>query len=86
MLPKGMQSKEFCDVCFKEMEMYNHYLKSDESAAIVEYKCKCGYHISFAYFGGFVQVYKKAMEQSATGPVPYEPQYTQDIMEKEGKF
>ena len=60
MLPKGMNVKELCDVCHKEMEIDHSLLRSDESAVEVWYKCKhCSYEIGFAYADGFIQAYKE---------------------------
>ena len=59
MLPKGMQRKEWCDVCFKEMEIDHSCLCEEEGCVKVCYKCKCGYSITFAYWNGFVEAYKK---------------------------
>ena len=59
MLPKAMKNrKEFCDVCFKEMEINYSFLREDESAAEVWYKCSCGYKIGFAFLDKFVDMYK----------------------------
>ena len=62
MLPKAMARKEWCDVCFKEMELDHSLLREDKSAVEVFYKCKCGYTITFAYAGGFVEAYMKQLD------------------------
>ena len=59
MLPKGMQVKEFCDNCHKEMTINRSFLREDESAVEVWYECSCGHTMGYAYFNGFIEAYKQ---------------------------
>jgi hypothetical protein len=80
MLPKGMQRKEWCDVCFKEMELDNSRLNEEDNCVEVQYKCKCGYKITFAYYGGFVDAYKQQKDY----PNQPSPTETSAVVEQSG--
>ncbi|MFA5024136.1 MAG: hypothetical protein WC523_04230 [Patescibacteria group bacterium] len=76
-----MDRKEFCDVCFKEMEVTHSFVREDEQAVEVEYKCKCGYKITFEYWGKFVEMYKKMGEKSIPDAPSFEMPQSDELGE-----
>ena len=68
-LPKTMRHQEWCIVCKKEMTIVSAEIVGD--AVQVWYQCECGERIGFAYWGGFVEMFKKVAGTESHGEVPF---------------
>lgn len=60
-IPRSMRHKEWCMICSKEMYIHSAALREDGSGVEVFYKCGCGYQLTFLYYGGFIEMFKKAV-------------------------